>query len=104
MSADQIGKTVLELKVKNHPGVMSHVCGMFARRAYNVEGILCLPPVDESEYSRIWLLVDVGEKLDQVIRQTRKLVDVVEVNQHPNLDHTVFVKLEDLFTGSTGAE
>ncbi|MCG3147073.1 MAG: hypothetical protein PCFJNLEI_00510 [Verrucomicrobiae bacterium] len=33
----------LELTVQNHPGVMSHVCGLFARRAFNVEGILCLP-------------------------------------------------------------
>ena len=27
--------TVLRLLVRNHPGVMSHVCGLFARRAFN---------------------------------------------------------------------
>ena len=32
-------RTVLELDVNNHAGVMSHVVGMFSRRAYNVEGI-----------------------------------------------------------------
>ena len=32
---------ILELTVRNHPGVMTHVCGLFARRAFNVEGILC---------------------------------------------------------------
>ena len=26
---------VLRLRVRNHPGVMSHVCGLFARRAFN---------------------------------------------------------------------
>lgn len=36
-------QVILELAVRNHPGVMSHVCGLFARRAFNVEGILCLP-------------------------------------------------------------
>jgi acetolactate synthase-1/3 small subunit len=36
-------KVVLELGVANHPGVMSHICGLFARRAFNVEGILCMP-------------------------------------------------------------
>ena len=36
-------RAVLELTVNNHPGVMSHVCGLLSRRAYNVEGILCLP-------------------------------------------------------------
>jgi len=34
--------------VRNHPGVMSHVCGLFARRAFNVEGIICLPMRDAS--------------------------------------------------------
>ncbi|EMK3758521.1 ACT domain-containing protein, partial [Providencia rettgeri] len=33
----------LELIVRNHPGVMSHICGLFARRAFNVDGILCMP-------------------------------------------------------------
>ena len=32
---------ILELTVRNHPGVMTHVCGLFARRAFNVEGIAC---------------------------------------------------------------
>ena len=25
---------ILELTVRNHPGVMTHVCGLFARRAF----------------------------------------------------------------------
>jgi hypothetical protein len=49
-------KVVLELGVANHPGVMSHICNLFARRAFNVEGILCMP-VGGGETSRIWLLV-----------------------------------------------
>lgn len=31
--------------------------GMFSRRAYNVEGILCMP-VGKGDTSRIWLLVN----------------------------------------------
>lgn len=31
--------TMLRLSVNNHPGVMSHICGLFAGRAYNLEGI-----------------------------------------------------------------
>ena len=49
-------KVVLELDVNNHPGVMSHICNLFARRAFNVEGILCMP-VSDGKRSRIWLLV-----------------------------------------------
>lgn len=33
-------RAVLEIDVNNHAGVMSHVVGLFSRRAYNVDGIL----------------------------------------------------------------
>jgi len=69
---------ILELTVRNHPGVMTHVCGLFARRAFNVEGILCLP-IHESEHSRIWLLVNDDQRLQQMISQIEKLEDVVQV-------------------------
>ncbi len=88
-------KPVLELKVKNHPGVMSHICGLFARRAYNMEGILCMP-MEDKRYSRIWLLVNEDDRLEQVIKQTQKLVDVFEVKRH-HAEHDVFVQLEEYF-------
>ncbi|AUU88410.1 MULTISPECIES: acetolactate synthase small subunit [Enterobacteriaceae] len=69
---------ILELTVRNHPGVMTHVCGLFARRAFNVEGILCLP-IKDSEQSRIWLLVNDDQRLEQMISQIEKLEDVVQV-------------------------
>lgn len=90
-------RTVLKLKVNNHPGVMSHVCGLFARRAYNMEGILCLSMPD-GVHSRIWLLVDENERLEQVIRQTLKLEDVIDVQQQQEVDHCVFENLESLFS------
>jgi len=68
----------LRLTVNNHPGVMTHVCGLFARRAFNVEGILCTPQEDGTT-SRIWLVVKRDERLEQMIRQVRKLYDVLEV-------------------------
>ena len=57
MSAERAADmAVLELIVDNHPGVMSHVCGLFSRRAFNVDGILCLP-LEDGATSRIWLRV-----------------------------------------------
>lgn len=70
--------TVLDVWVNNHPGVMSHVCGLFSRRAFNVEAILCLP-VNGGDESRIWLLVNEDDRLEQMIRQMRKLQDVHDV-------------------------
>lgn len=88
-------QAVLELTVNNHPGVMSHVCGLFSRRAFNVDGILCLP-VGNGKTSRIWLRVQEGERLVQVESQLHKLHDVRTVRRHPP-DHAVFSHLEVFF-------
>ena len=90
-------RAVLELKVRNHPGTMSHLCGLFARRAYNMEGILCMPMTDK-KFSKIWLLVDEDARLEQVILQTNKLIDVLDITQHA-ASHKVFEKLECFFNG-----
>ena len=74
-------QVTLELSVRNHPGVMSHVCGLFARRAFNVEGIMCMP-LQGNEQSRIWLLVKDDQRLPQMISQVEKLEDVLQVTRH----------------------
>jgi acetolactate synthase-1/3 small subunit len=79
---------VLELTVNNHPGVMSHICGLFSRRAYNLEGIVCVP-VEAGEISRMWLQVNEELKLEQVIKQLQKLPDVLSVERHA-AGHPVF--------------
>jgi acetolactate synthase-1/3 small subunit len=88
-------QAVLELTVNNHPGVMSHICGLFARRAYNVEGILCMP-IGNGTHSRIWLLVHADQRLEQMIKQVQKLEDVLTVQRH-GATHEVFVRLEEFF-------
>lgn len=86
---------VLELTVRNHAGVMSHVCGLFSRRAYNMEGILCMP-IDDGQRSRMWIRVAADDRLEQVIAQTRKLHDVLDVRCR-SADHTVLERLERFF-------
>ena len=88
-------RTVLELDVNNHAGVMSHVVGMFSRRAYNVEGILCMP-VGDGTKSRIWLMVNEDTRLDQMVKQIEKLEDVLNVRRH-GAEHEVFERLEEFF-------
>ena len=87
--------TVLEVTVLNHPGVMSHVCGLFSRRAFNVDGILCLP-IGDAGNSRIWLRVQEDQRLEQLVRQMEKLADVLEVRRH-TAGHEVFLRLEEFF-------
>ena len=88
-------QVVLELTVHNHPGVMSHICGLFTRRTFNVEGILCMP-IGTGAQSRIWLRVNADHRLEQMIQQVLKLEDVVSVRRH-GADHEVFVRLEEFF-------
>ncbi len=92
---DALNRAVLEIDVNNHPGVMSHVIGLFSRRTYNVEGILCLP-VGDGRQSRIWLLVNEDRRLPQMIKQAEKLEDVIAVRRH-NANHAVFSELESFF-------
>ena len=86
---------VLELDVNNHAGVMSHIVGLFSRRAYNVEGILCMP-VGSGKTSRIWLTVNEDARLDQMVKQLEKLEDVRTVRRH-GAEHEVFERLEEFF-------
>ena len=90
-----LARAVLEIDVNNHPGVMSHVIGLFSRRTYNVEGILCLP-VGDGRQSRIWLLVNEDQRLPQMIKQAEKLEDVIAVRRH-HAEHAVFSELEAFF-------
>lgn len=76
--------TVLDLSVQNHPGTMSHITGLFARRAFNLEAILCVPDADPKT-SRMLLLVADEPRLEQVERQLAKLHDVLSVRQRPDI-------------------
>ncbi len=80
MQQQTCSTVTLELTVRNHPGVMSHICGLFARRAFNVEGILCLP-LQDNQHSRIWLQVADDQRLEQMISQIEKLEDVLHVKR-----------------------
>lgn len=88
-------KKVLKLTVDNHPGVMSHICGLFSRRAFNMEGILCIPG-DDDRTSRIWIRTEGNGQREQIVKQLRKLEDVRTVGFH-NAQHGDFVKLEEFF-------
>jgi acetolactate synthase I/III small subunit len=88
-------QVILELTVNNHPGVMSHVCGLFSRRAFNVDGILCMP-LANGDTSRIWLRMREAERLAQVESQLLKLHDVRTVRRHPP-EYAVFGSLQAFF-------
>lgn len=83
---------ILELVVRNHPGTMSHITGLFARRAFNLEAIVVVP-LPGGETSRILLNMANEPKLEQVERQLAKLHDVISVCHRSDLAPEIFTQL-----------
>ncbi|NDV23487.1 acetolactate synthase small subunit [Desulfovibrio sp. JC022] len=75
---------VIDLLVRNHAGVMSQITGLFSRRNFNLEGIVC-GPVGDGGQSRMILTVAEDSKLEQIMLQLEKLYDVLEVKQVEDL-------------------
>ena len=69
----------ISVLVENKFGVLSRVAGLFSGRGYNIHS-LNVAPCENSKFSRMTIDVkEDNEKLDQVIKQLSKLVNVVEV-------------------------
>lgn len=84
----------IELNVANHPGVMSHITGLFSRRGFNLEGILC-GQTGDGEKSVIFLLVNNGDQLEQIVHQLEKLYDVESLIIHKQFNEEAFTKIRD---------
>ncbi len=92
---------IIELIVNNHPGVMAHITGLFSRRAFNLEGILCASLDTDQSKSSVFLLIDWNEKIDQVLKQLEKLYDVLAISIREDCDHTVFRRLHEFLHDTT---
>lgn len=80
---------VIELHVNNHPGVMSHITGLFARRAFNLEGILC-GALGDGRTSRMFLLVNEDKRLPQLVRELERLHDTICVTMRADIPNDRF--------------
>ncbi len=70
---------VISVLVENKPGVLARVSGMFSGRGFNIHSLAVAPTLD-SEYSRMTIVTHGHEQIiEQIIKQLRKLVNVVKV-------------------------
>lgn len=70
---------VLSALVMNQPGVLAHISGMLASRAFNIDS-LAVGETENHDLSRITFVVSGDDRtLDQVRKQLEKLVTVVRV-------------------------
>ena len=72
-------KHTLSVLVENHPGVLSRVAGLFARRGFNIESLAVGTTTDPS-VSCITIVADDRENvMEQLGKQLNKLIDVIKV-------------------------
>ncbi len=78
---------VLSALVANQPGVLAHISGMLASRAFNIDS-LAVGATENPELSRITFVVNGDDRvLDQVRKQLEKIVTVVKVLDFSRRDY-----------------
>ncbi len=72
--------------VSNKSGVLTRICGLFARRGYNIDS-LCVCATEDPEISRMTIILN-GDRysLYQMIKQMDKLDDVYKIGCANELD------------------
>ncbi len=75
--------------VDNEPGVLLRVAGLFSARGFNIQS-LCVAETIDPAVSRI-TLVTVGDEqiVEQIIKQLRKLINVIKVVDLTPTEHVV---------------
>jgi acetolactate synthase-1/3 small subunit len=72
-------KHIISALVQNEPGVLAHVAGMFAARAFNIDS-LAVGRTDDPVLSRMTIVVVGDDKVvEQVRKQLAKIVTIVKV-------------------------
>jgi len=78
---------VLSALVMNQPGVLAHISGMLASRAFNIDS-LAVGATENPRFSRVTFVVNGNDRvLDQVRKQLEKIVTVVKVLDFSSQDY-----------------
>jgi acetolactate synthase-1/3 small subunit len=72
-------KHIISALVENKPGVLAHVAGMFAARAFNIDSLV-VGRTEDPQLSRMTIVVIGDDRvLEQVRKQLAKIIPVVKV-------------------------
>ena len=78
---------IISILLQNEAGALARVAGMFSARGYNIES-LTVAPTHDPTVSRLTLATSGSDAvIDQIIKQSRKLIDVVEVADLTGREH-----------------
>src|SRR6476469_6219969 len=71
---------IIAILLQNEAGALTRVAGLFSTRGYNIES-LNVAPTDDPTVSRLTLVTTgTGAVVSQIVNQSLKLVDVVNVD------------------------
>lgn len=86
MANDRNNVHTISILVANKPGVLVRCAQIFARRGFNIDALVVSPAVNP-KFSRMTVTAQ-GDPatLDQIIKQTAKLVDVLHCGEHTGGD------------------
>ncbi len=80
-TTETIKRTTLAVVVKNEPGVLGRVVGLFSARGYNIESLTVAETDHEAHTSRITIVTSGTQAtLDQIKAQIARIVPVKRVN------------------------
>ena len=78
---------IVSILLQNEAGALSRVANLFAARGYNIES-LCVAPTHDDAISRITLVTTGSDAvIEQIVAQTRKLVEVIDIADLSAADH-----------------
>jgi len=84
---NRVMRHVLSALVVNQPGVLAHISGMLASRAFNIDS-LAVGATENPELSRLTFVVNGGQRvLNQVRKQLEKIITVVKVLDFSNEEY-----------------
>ena len=78
---------IISVLLQNEAGALARLSGMFSARGYNIES-LTVATTHDPTMSRLTLVTTGSDAvIDQIIKQSRKLIDVVEVADLTGREH-----------------
>jgi acetolactate synthase-1/3 small subunit len=80
-------RRIISILLQNEAGALARVAGMFSARGYNIDS-LTVATTHDPAVSRL-TLVTFGDEavIDQIVKQSRKLIDVLEIADLTTRDH-----------------
>lgn len=72
-------RRVVAVLLENEAGALSRVIGLFAQRNYNIESLTVAPTEDETLSRLTVTTAGDDSKIEQIVKQLNKLIEVVKV-------------------------